>query len=1093
MSSVSINASSQDLAMAYRKAKADLFYSPRCCREKLLIYETNLKDNINSLQARLKKGKTPKINTDHWSLIPKKLDLKNKDLDIISSDPAEQWKTMLDQNEEITAEFRLMEDLPVEFHVFATYWIMKVGQKLDAKLGDYSYGNRLRREAPEEGKSVGQFNLLSLGSNPKYLSKYREWQDKGLTTIEKALEEKKAVVAITADVSGFYHNLCPSFLVHKDFYQSIGMKFEVDLFFDKEKHLTDEELLIHELFVEALVKWGESTPLGKGLPVGLVASSLIANLALYEFDTLIKEEVCPLYYGRYVDDIILVIENTKRSTSSEQVWKWISERFEGKLSIEPEDEDGEDKSNSKQKKIVFSTKYLEKSIIEFKNEKNKIFSLSGATGKNVLQNLRTSIQERTSEWRSLPDLSENLDELETKIVTSIYDNSSDSSSLRTSDEISIKRASFAIQLSSIEAYSRFLHPKDWRSVRHAFLDVTITHVFCLPHFFSYFNYLTRIIRLALHCGDYGHVKQITKALESILQHLNNENVNLKIATGSDLPHSAQEIILSKFKTQLQLRVTESLNCVGLAEKPNKSQVKNIRPIVIDFLEKDRAQTNEEIFYLYRAAHKKYHQHDLGYLPFKEYLMGDQTKNGIISYLRLNEKNSDNWITGKTARTLLIENVNDEEDTGVIVLSAAQSYFESLNISDPQKYSLAMLFPTRPFNVHDLYLFIPKPFTKTNSEYITKILLAHRGFKSHNKLPLFESLVKSNEEGDLTSEEEGKLKEIVSFLKKESLAGDDTKKELIQKALEELEKSNIKKSTLQKLEIANGHLESNRIRFAVSSWNTPRASWVANVVGKSDPHILSRLTRFCSLFNQVMKLEKPPRYLVLPELSMPPAWFNIMALKLIRKGIHLIAGVEYSHNTEYKTVVNQVWAALSLDTLDFPVLVPYIQDKQRPAIHEETNLYSYGGKRMVPSTTWEVPPIIQHGDFYFSLLICSEFTNINNRAPLAGRIDALIIPEWNQDTDNFNALVESSAGDIHAYIIQCNDRSYGDSRIRVPAKERYERDMIRIKGGLEDYFVVGEINVKALRQFQSRHISPNSPFKPVPDGFKIADYRKTLPK
>ena len=111
--------------------------------------------------------------------------------------------------------------------------------------------------------------------------------------------------------------------------------------------------------------------------------------------------------------------------------------------------------------------------------------------------------------------------------------------------------------------------------------------------------------------------------------------------------------------------------------------------------------------------------------------------------------------------------------------------------------------------------------------------------------------------------------------------------------------------------------------------------------------------------------------------------------------------------------------------------------------------------------------------------------------MRGRIDALFVPEWNQDTETFNALVESAALDIHAYIIQCNDRQYGDSRIRVPHKDSWMRDLVRLKGGKNDYFVVGEIDIISLRAFQTSHRSPCGPFKPVPDGFSIAFERQTL--
>lgn len=69
---------------------------------------------------------------------------------------------------------------------------------------------------------------------------------------------------------------------------------------------------------------------------------------------------------------------------------------------------------------------------------------------------------------------------------------------------------------------------------------------------------------------------------------------------------------------------------------------------------------------------------------------------------------------------------------------------------------------------------------------------------------------------------------------------------------------------------------------------------------------------------------------------------------------------------------------------------------------------------------------------------------------------------------------------------------GESRIRAPFKENSQRDLLRVKGGITDYCVIGKIDVQSLRQFQSSHRSPAKLFKPVPDGFEIDFGRKVLP-
>ena len=52
--------------------------------------------------------------------------------------------------------------------------------------------------------------------------------------------------------------------------------------------------------------------------------------------------------------------------------------------------------------------------------------------------------------------------------------------------------------------------------------------------------------------------------------------------------------------------------------------------------------------------------------------------------------------------------------------------------------------------------------------------------------------------------------------------------------------------------------------------------------------------------------------------------------------------------------------------------------------------------------------------------------------------------------------------------------------------------MRMNHGNSNYCVIGEIDVQALRRFQSGHRSASKPFKPVPDGFEIDVGRKVLP-
>ncbi|MDI1352601.1 MAG: hypothetical protein PSV35_07505, partial [bacterium] len=141
------------------------------------------------------------------------------------------------------------------------------------------------------------------------------------------------------------------------------------------------------------------------------------------------------------------------------------------------------------------------------------------------------------------------------------------------------------------------------------------------------------------------------------------------------------------------------------------------------------------------------------------------------------------------------------------------------------------------------------------------------------------------------------------------------------------------------------------------------------------------------------------------------------------------------------------------------------------------------------------PIYNHNNFHFGVMICSELQNSKDRISFQGEIDALMVLSWNKDLETFSSLIESAALDIHAYLIMVNNRKYGDSRIRVPAKESFQRDIARLRGSENDFLVTVEIDINKLRAFQSRAKrwpEEDDPYKPVPEGFKISKYRKKTP-
>ncbi len=997
----------QDLGLAYRKAKVDLYYSSHASLDAIADYEENLHANLSALLVKLQGDDESWVTQDEfigdWTLVPKSVNMtcwteyrKQNGNGLIFSSPAEEWAhacSLLDKGDKPQkpkAEFRVMAQCSMDFHVLSTLWMLEVGHLFDAQLTGCAYGNRLRRT------QNGKLNQLSLGTFQPYLKPFRDWRDKGIEAMRTALDADKKIVALTADVSSFYHELNPGFMLDPAFMTDVlGVE------------LSGSQAKLHRLFTQALQSWAGATPLKKGLPVGLPASAVVANVALTELDRIVEQQLAPLYYGRYVDDILLVMENGASFQTTSELWEWLFARSGGKLGWVP---------GEKREEIAFQPAYLSDSNIRFANAKNKVFMLAGEPGKTLVDAIAHQIHARASEWRAMPRLPRSASHVGTDLLAATQSDGEAADNLRKADALTMRRAGFAIKLRDFEAYERDLPPDTWKAHRQAFFRAFVQHVLVLPQFFDLAVYVPRVIRLATACEDFEALHKILTALDKVYEQVQDGcTLGIKACSSETLPPG--EVMLSKWRNQVGQSVLESIASAfptRLSKAGTLSWNTHLKDWHIrwipgwEFMPKDFSAKG------YQTQQARLFSFDLAHMPFR--FLGLPKE--MVSQRGVPAKKT--AVSCNHAPDLLPDAVLD----GTRYLA---QWIRATGLPH------GLLFATRPYNLPELFIINKAAYDAAARESMQAVVLAVRGFKLGDAAPCFD-------------------------------------------------KHNV-------LQIPDGQPQSKYV-IAVSSWKTRMASWTASVMRMPDPDA-ERYGRLCRLLDGVIAQPQHSRYLVLPELALPAHWFIRIARKLQGRGISLITGIEYLHASKAR-VRNQVWAALSHDGLGFPSLMIYRQDKQCPALHEEQELQRLAGLEMKPDKTWKTPPILQHGHLRFALLICSELTNISHRAALRGKVDALFVPEWNQDTETFNALVESAALDMHAYIVQCNDRQYGDSRIRAPFKDSWQRDLLRVKGGVTDYCVIGEIDVQALRQFQSSHRSPAKPFKPVPDGFEIDFGRKVLP-
>lgn len=1064
------------LKLAYRKAKVDLYYSNDARSTDLVAYEAAFDENMASLAKRLsgslKRGSNEWAELDEFiggfSLIAKRFDETTPTVEPAGSSgapTAESKKANFTSfhadgeqsaSSRGTADFRILSRCSIDMHVVSALWLGTVGAKLEAALGivpeglrneqqrvdliSSSYGDRLRRTGR------GDYNWYSPGSFKSYLHQYRNWQSHGFRRASEALDRGESIVAVTADFKSFFPSLGAGFLLEEHFLElSSGTE------------LTREEQRLNELLVVAfqawrravqkeLDTWRPSDPVPVGLPMGLPASGLVANIALAEFDRTIRSELAPLFYGRYVDDLMLVIPRSASMERSIDVWRWIETRFrlrEQAFTVEEGEEIGEIATLSYEPRALKGTK------LTLSPEKTRCFFLKGQAGKLLIASIEQTARERTSEWRALPDIPLTAEAVATRILNAMGIDGEAADGLRSVHSIGSSRAGFALRLRDYEALAKDLPSEAWESHRAVFFETVAEYVYRPTKLFDFERYVPRLIQLAILTSDWAGLRsQLVALRKSFRALLVMESIDVRI-NGESVAEDSSETVLRYWFRGVEQALTEAARRSASATIPKKE---------IEHLEgdEDEAGFSREFLQELETASEHYARlfaSDLAAVPIRSLLLSHEWRQATIPEALVLES--------LPCERCLPERLESDFDALIRLIETGHS--ASPELLEVLRRVSGFQAPTRPMNACEL-LMVSRAVSVREEP----------GPAAH-----YEEQVSSGSRADLLAS--------VRFLRGYSIGEDDLLGLLNMSRID----SSRNEATIR-IPRADDEHRLGRAAVAIAAIRTTREQLSQALHGSPDLS-LPRYRALCGLANSLIGRSEQADLLVCPELSIPREWFSRIAFKLHSVGTSLIAGVEYGRSQRHPTgVTNQVWASFAHRAWGFRSSIVYMQDKQRPSRGEERNLLAENASVLRADDKWTKPPIVDHRGMLLSVLICSELTNLEHRAHLRARIDALIVPEWNQDVRTFASIIESAAFDMHVYVVQANNRTHGDSRIRAPYREEWRRDIVKVSGGLHDHVLVGEIDIQALRRFQSKHDDPQQEFKSLPDGFKISTTRNIYP-
>lgn len=1201
------NGLKNDLVFAYRKAKADVFQTDYLSRIEVAAYEENIWIRLCELAEEISgvsgmpwkdlfeeetRDDGPRATIRYKGLVERRAEwcskivgdphyiFKKADWRENKNDPrihhfssqhlradkslgaTQGGSTKTPQTGKNVAEERKLVLRPVcvgtmHLHVLSALWIARVGSKFDAELSDGVYSNRVRRSYDKK-----HVNNFALGSLEPYLNNYRRWKEDGVNAVEELVKANKDALFVSADLTSYFHNIDPNFLLNEGWLT----KWQGHLFEGKgDGALVGEDLAIHILLVEAFKAWSQK--LGKalskandvgGLPVGVSASSVIGNIALIDLDRAVEQGIKPRFYGRYVDDIALVIEGHPEIEDLKNLGDWMkhrltlfplgdrdtsdddvelcfdasvptggksadpkkctdSDRLSGEFSEQTGTIDDYDSPRKPDKQTLSAAKsvvkvrvpFQENSEFVFNRDKFSLVHAEGKFGQWAVNHVRSVMMQNTSEWRNMPVLPEDPVEVATKIIALMYEQPTKDAEFFGLEAIATKRAGFALKVRDLKTIARNVTASDWKPHREQFINSFVQHTSRPNRFTELHNYYQRLFRLCLEVGDTGSAQRIAHALVEILGSIQENRTTLEVA-GQKMDKNAESVIKAwrklthaKFADEV-VSVPDRLASAAhkralqktlksLVNHNSDQQQDQLDDCFGNWLPEDGSDENGQNEF-YKDTFQRLFSMDLALVPFKQVLVSrelDHYAKGTpvkfeefdFAFLQAAETQQDEVPTalerllGESTWKLLefLDTVGARFSVAVLkeyLEENTKEYLEE-NTADIPVTVRGIVFPTRPPSPIELFAWTrvagadgqgPWSVCNLNMRHVQDWFLIARGFAE--RTDIFADLpVKDTDRFE-------RLKETM-------------RKELTQPAGVPWRGG----SNNESIWFPSVGSDQSRIKVAIGALLTPREYLTQSVMG--NPQIgLKRWNTTANLVNGVMA-EGSADYFVLHEACLPPTWFLTAATHLRRKKINLISGVEYLHGPR-PVVHNQVWLSALHKGFKFPSLGLYIQDKQRPAHAEADNLNHIDRLKLEPKVAWQSkskPPRIAHGNFHFALLVCSELTNSEYRNSLRGAIDALFVVEWNKDLNTFNSLVEAAALDIHSFIVQVNNREYGDSRIRVPARESHKRDMVQIRGGTNDHFVVGELDVEGLREFQSHAYVPKGEFKPLPDGFRLRDHRK----
>ena len=952
----------------------------------------------------------------------------------------------------------IFADIPVELHLITVLWIMKYGYRLDAKLDSSCMGNRLLLNKSNNAIIKGS------GLFKPYFTQYQKWRDNAVEEAQRKLNTGSKVAFINLDIKDYFYSARINFeLIEKEIWGEDGYKNDSnihDIFKELHKRYTDKlkETKYPNAELENLI---DNKCI---LPIGIASSYVLGNFYLRNLDKRIKKLIPQVYYGRYVDDILVVIENPDFSFNKTEECKSIKFSFEkyiNEVTKENESINFTENDISKTEKFILETFYPIVRLVDFpdflkslpqsekdKKDETRIFKITCIEGAYiqpkktflyyfdskestaVIDKLKQELEENASEFRDFPEDSEGENSFDEQAYHFIFDGSE--GKIRTLKDYKENRFGLSVFLAN-RIFAALRRSKKVDKIESEKLLKLFKGLNNLEHF-----------RLWEKVFTFFLVNDNPEGFVAFFKHTYEEIKKLNVKGERKIQDS--KITQSNVATSLFKYFDISLE-MSLALNPS-------------FIKKDTKAYNDLI--IFRNTN-----------DWEVEFVNNITIQGVDA-LGITRFRKSNLIRHHYVSHPLINYTKEARGKKLNLASSS--------LPDPKKIK-----PTR-FDFSEASLSLSPRKVKfwecciavvNNEMYISSESLVVSSDERYQNTTLFSD---SQKDEDFILDKAYVLYESINRV--HFSTDHPTKKDFFNRIHKEINETNSeRKIEINELQINKEYKLKENPKISIANTEVSINNIETSIKGK--PNLNNHRYIVFSKLLKESRIEGADLF-ILPEFSVPYEFVPSLAKYSDKNQMAIIAGLE--HWNVKDIIYNFIVSIIPVSINGVKDAVVLYRLKNHFAHVEELIIRGFGFK--VPKPIPYRYDLINWRNLYFTSFYCFELADTYHRSIFRSKLDMLIASEWNKDTPYFSNIVEALSRDLHCYIAQVNTSQFGDSRLTQPT-ESARKDLLKLKGGKNDTILVEEININLLREFQLKYFERikaenDDTFKPLPP-----DWDRTL--